>query len=61
MEHITTSDGVEVVRSFPGRLGATITPQHLLYNRNALFHGGLRPHVYCLPVLKREVHRLALA
>jgi len=60
MEHITTSDGVEVVRSFPGRLGATITPQHLLYNRNALFHGGLRPHVYCLPVLKREVHRLAL-
>jgi dihydroorotase len=60
MEHITTRDGVEVVRSFPGRLGSTITPQHLLYNRNALFDGGLRPHVYCLPVLKREVHRLAL-
>jgi dihydroorotase len=60
MEHITTKDGVEVVRAHRGRLGATITPQHLLYNRNALFEGGLRPHMYCLPVLKREEHRLAL-
>jgi dihydroorotase len=60
MEHITTKDGVEVVRAHRGRLGATITPQHLLYNRNALFDGGLRPHMYCLPVLKREEHRLAL-
>jgi len=41
-------------------MGATITPQHLLYNRNALFQGGLRPHMYCLPILKREKHRLAL-
>jgi len=60
MEHITTKDGAEVVRAHKGRMGATITPQHLLYNRNALFEGGLRPHVYCLPVLKREEHRLAL-
>lgn len=60
MEHITTKDGVEVVRAHRGRLGATITPQHLLYNRNALFEGGLRPHMYCLPVLKREEHRLVL-
>lgn len=60
MEHITTADGVAVVSANPQRLGATITPQHLLYNRNALFAGGLRPHMYCLPVLKREEHRLAL-
>jgi dihydroorotase len=60
MEHVTTLHGVEVVRAHHGRLGATITPQHLLYNRNALFNGGLRPHMYCLPVLKREEHRLAL-
>jgi dihydroorotase len=60
MEHVTTSHGVEVVRAHPARLGATITPQHLLYSRNALFNGGLRPHLYCLPVLKREEHRLAL-
>ena len=60
MEHVTTSQGVEAVRAHHGRLGATITPQHLLYNRNALFNGGLRPHMYCLPVLKREEHRLAL-
>jgi dihydroorotase len=60
MEHITTSHGVDVVRAHPSRLGATITPQHLLFNRNALFNGGLRPHLYCLPVLKREEHRLAL-
>ena len=43
-----------------GRLGATITPQHLMFNRNAIFTGGIRPHFYCLPVLKRERHRLAL-
>jgi dihydroorotase len=60
MEHVTTKDGVAVVRAHKGRLGATMTPQHLLYNRNALFAGGLRPHMYCLPVLKREEHRLAL-
>jgi dihydroorotase len=60
MEHVTTAEGVEVVRAHADRMGATLTPQHLLYNRNALFSGGLRPHVYCLPVLKRERHRLAL-
>lgn len=60
MEHITTEDGAALVRAHKGRMGATITPQHLLYNRNALFQGGLRPHMYCLPVLKRERHRLAL-
>src|SRR5690606_27659838 len=60
MEHITTAHGVGIVRAHRPRLGATITPQHLLYNRNALFSGGLRPHMYCLPVLKREEHRLAL-
>ena len=60
LEHITTEDGAAVVRAHRPRLGATITPQHLLYNRNALFNRGLRPHLYCLPVLKREEHRLAL-
>lgn len=60
MEHITTSHGVEIVRRNKARMGATITPQHLLFNRNALFQGGLRPHMYCLPILKREEHRLAL-
>jgi dihydroorotase len=60
MEHVTTRHGVEIVRANRPRLGATLTPQHLLYNRNALFAGGLRPHMYCLPVLKREEHRLAL-
>ncbi len=60
LEHITTTQGVDVVRAHRSRLGATITPQHLLYNRNAIFEGGIRPHMYCLPVLKREVHRKAL-
>jgi dihydroorotase len=60
MEHITTEQGVQVVRSYRDRMGATITPQHLLYNRNTIFQGGLRPHMYCLPVLKRETHRVAL-
>ncbi|MDO4636592.1 MAG: dihydroorotase [Lautropia sp.] len=62
-EHITTQQAVEYVRTDTaplGVLGATITPQHLLYNRNAIFTGGLRPHWYCLPVLKRETHRRAL-
>lgn len=60
LEHITTTYGVEVVRAHRPRLGATITPQHLLYNRNALFEGGIRPHMYCLPILKREEHRKSL-
>ena len=60
MEHVTTREAVAVVREHRGRLAGTITPQHLLYNRNALFAGGLRPHMYCLPILKRETHRLAL-
>ncbi|WP_185182702.1 dihydroorotase [Mycoavidus sp. B2-EB] len=62
-EHITTQEAADYVRdaeAAPGRLGATITAHHLLYNRNALFQKGLRPHYYCLPVLKREQHRLAL-
>jgi dihydroorotase len=58
LEHITTSDAVDFVAT--GRVGATITPQHLIVNRNALFAGGLRPHAYCLPVAKREEHRLAV-
>ncbi len=61
MEHITTQEAADfVAEDASGRLAATITPQHLLFNRNALFMGGLRPHNYCLPVLKRERHRLAL-
>jgi dihydroorotase len=59
-EHVTTSDAVNFVRSWPARLGATMTPQHLLLNRNAILMGGVRPHHYCLPVLKRESHRQAL-
>jgi dihydroorotase len=59
-EHITTKDAAQYVRDASGPVAATITPQHLLYNRNSLFQGGLRPHWYCLPVLKREVHRQAL-
>lgn len=60
LEHVTTKDGVAVVRAHRPRVGATITPQHLLFNRNALFEGGIRPHLYCLPILKREEHRKAL-
>ena len=62
LEHVTTADAVAFVRAHAadGRLGATITVHHLLLNRNALFAGGLRPHAWCLPVLKRERHRLAL-
>ena len=59
-EHITTRDAVEFVRGARKGVGATITPQHLLMNRNALFTGGIRPHHYCLPVLKTEVDRRAL-
>lgn len=59
-EHITTKHGAHYVRDAEGDIGATITPQHLLYNRNAIFQGGIRPHYYCLPVLKREEHRVAL-
>ncbi|WP_456373404.1 dihydroorotase [Thiolapillus sp.] len=59
-EHITTADAVDLVRQTPERLGATITPQHLMMNRNAIFQGGINPHHYCLPVLKREEHRQAL-
>ena len=60
MEHITTRDAAQFVSSAPANVGATITAHHLLYNRNAIFQGGVRPHYYCLPVLKRETHRLAL-
>ena len=59
-EHVTTSEAVEFVRQGPDTLAATITAHHLLLSRNALFNGGLRPHHYCLPVLKREHHRRAL-
>jgi dihydroorotase len=60
LEHITTREAAEFVLAAPTNVGATITPQHLLYNRNALFAGGIRPHFYCLPILKRESHRQAL-
>jgi dihydroorotase len=59
-EHITTKDASEFVMNAPANVAATITPHHLLMNRNAMFAGGIRPHHYCLPVLKREEHRLAL-
>ena len=60
VEHITTADAVRFVRAAGPRVGATITAHHLLYSRNAMFAGGVRPHMYCLPVLKRERHREAL-
>ncbi len=59
-EHITTKDAAEFVASAGDNVAATITAHHLLYNRNAIFIGGVRPHYYCLPVLKRETHRAAL-
>jgi dihydroorotase len=59
-EHITTRQAAEYVRDAEGPVAATITAHHLLYNRNAIFQGGIRPHYYCLPVLKRETHRQAL-
>jgi dihydroorotase len=60
MEHLTTREGAQYVAAGDANLAATITAHHLLYNRNSIFMGGLRPHWYCLPVLKREVHRQAL-
>lgn len=59
-EHITTAEAVAFVEAAGSNLGATITPHHLIINRNAMFEGGIRPHLYCLPVAKRERHRLAL-
>ena len=59
-EHITTREAAQYVSDADALTGATITAHHLLYNRNAIFTGGIRPHYYCLPVLKRETHRLAL-
>lgn len=59
-EHVTTRDAVQFVTEAPGNIAATITAHHLLLNRNAIFQGGIRPHHYCLPVLKREMHRQAL-
>jgi len=59
-EHITTKEAAQYVAEAEGPIGATITAHHLLYNRNEIFRGGIRPHYYCLPVLKREEHRLAL-
>lgn len=60
LEHITTRQAAEFVAAAPANVAATITVHHLLYNRNAMFRGGIRPHMYCLPVLKREQHRQAL-
>lgn len=60
LEHITTQEAVDYVRDAPTTVTATITAHHLLYNRNAIFQGGIRPHYYCLPILKREHHRQAL-
>jgi len=60
LEHITTEEAVRFVEAAGPNLGATITPHHLVINRNAMFEGGIRPHMYCLPVAKRERHRLAL-
>jgi len=59
-EHITTAEAAEFVALSGPQIGATITPQHLIINRNAIFEGGIRPHAYCLPVAKREAHRLAI-
>ena len=60
LEHITTAEAADFVTGNPANVGATVTPQHLVINRNAIFAGGLRPHAYCLPVAKREKHRLAV-
>lgn len=60
LEHVTTKDAVDFIESASDKIAATITPQHLLYNRNAILVGGIKPHYYCLPILKRESHRLAL-
>jgi dihydroorotase len=60
LEHITTQQGVEFVEQAPDTVAGTLTAHHLLMNRNAIFNGGIRPHNYCLPILKRELHRQAL-
>lgn len=60
IEHATTAETLDIVRANAGRCAATITPHHLIINRTSIFQGGLRPHLYCLPVAKRESHRLAL-
>ncbi|WP_311267900.1 dihydroorotase [Sphingobium sp. WCS2017Hpa-17] len=60
LEHITTAEAVDFVEASGPLIGATITPQHVIINRNAIFDGGIRPHAYCLPVAKREQHRLAV-
>jgi dihydroorotase len=60
LEHITTAEAADFVTSNGENIGATVTPQHLIINRNSIFAGGLRPHAYCLPVAKRERHRLAV-
>jgi dihydroorotase len=60
LEHVTTREGIQFVSDMPATVAATITAHHLLLNRNAMFRGGLQPHAYCLPVLKREAHREAL-
>jgi len=60
LEHITTAEAVDFVEASGPQVGATITPQHLIINRNSIFDGGIRPHAYCLPVAKRERHRLAV-
>jgi dihydroorotase len=59
-EHATTQEAVEFVLGSSDKIAATITPQHLLFNRNAILAGGIRPHYYCLPIIKREQHRVAL-
>ena len=60
VEHVTTTEAVQFVHASGKNIAATITPQHLLFNRNAILAGGIRPHYYCLPIIKREQHRLAL-
>ena len=60
LEHITTAEAADFVMTGPDNVAATVTPQHLIINRNAIFDGGIRPHAYCLPVAKREQHRLAV-
>ena len=60
LEHITTKDAVEFVAEAPNNIAATLTPQHILYNRNDMLVGGIRPHYYCLPILKRNIHQQAL-
>ena len=60
VEHVSTAEAAQFVAAAPSNVAATITPQHLLYSRNALFAGGIRPHFFCMPILKRETHQRAL-